>query len=438
MATAPGQQFPRQLKQLTTARQAARPNHIGPGRAHMRSQAEEFKMEVTPEASFPRKLNAFLSIKVFGWISSYLKFRFGQKHQFQSYAGLGEDGVYQLATGQPEANEEIRVSLAGDWATGTLESNSVAKLIRDFDPHFTIHLGDVYYVGDGDEVNENCLGKSPANSSALGVTWPVGSVGAFALNGNHEMYANGDAYFDSFLPALGVRPSPNAPPGNQKASFFCLQNDFWNVIAIDTGYNSIGLPILERLPFFKPNCKLQDELLDWLRQTVQPKKDKRGIVVLGHHQYYSAFEDMFKKPARQLAEFIDRPVLWFWGHEHRMAIYGKRKFDDGIEAYGRCIGHGGMPVDIHKKIQHGECPLVLYDDRQYESLDGIPVGMNGFVNLTFRGNSLTADYRDLRNNQLLTERWEVVDGQLVGKEIQRLNADLTQVADLNIAIGGAG
>jgi hypothetical protein len=26
-------------------------------------------------------------------------------------------------------------------------------------PDFTIHLGDVYYVGDGNEVRENFLGK---------------------------------------------------------------------------------------------------------------------------------------------------------------------------------------------------------------------------------------------------------------------------------------
>jgi hypothetical protein len=62
----------------------------------------------------------------------------------------------------------------------------------------------MYYVGDQVEVDENFLGirKPPANPVDP-LCWPKGSQGTFALNGNHEMYARGYAYFDRMLPTLG-------------------------------------------------------------------------------------------------------------------------------------------------------------------------------------------------------------------------------------------
>ncbi len=39
------------------------------------------------------------------------------------------------------------ISLVGDWGTGTDEAESVAKRVLEFGPDFTVHLGDVYFVG---------------------------------------------------------------------------------------------------------------------------------------------------------------------------------------------------------------------------------------------------------------------------------------------------
>lgn len=385
-------------------------------------------------------LAAFLPKAFWHWMTNYFSNRFGKKHKFQYYWDPSHDnGIYRLGDdslvgGQSDPNAEIRVSLAGDWGTGTDESNEVANQIKQFKPHYTIHLGDIYYVGDETEVKENCLGiPDPGHSFTPGL-WPLGSVGSFALSGNHEMYALGDAYFDLFLPRLGMRTSPGGAPSGQNASFFCLENEWWRIIGLDTGYNSSGIPILEY--FFRPNCQLRDELLEWIRGQVKPRDDKRGIILLSHHQYYSAFQDWYPKPAEQLRQLIDEPVLWFWGHEHRIAVYGKYKTRAGTEAYGRCIGHGGMPVDINCPVQHPECPLVLYDDRIYRSPEDIRVGYNGFANLTFKKNQLSIDYRDLKGDQLLTETWQVVDGVFTGKGIQLINADpgLKHEPDLNRAV----
>ena len=168
----------------------------------------------------------------------------------------------------------MKVSIAGDWGTGTGEAESVANCMKQFRPHFTIHLGDVYYVGDPQSVNENCLGiKNPSNNYDP-VTWLIGSKGSFALNGNHEMYANGGGYFDVLLPELGLCDASGTMSG-QQTSFFCLQNQYWRIIAIDTGYNSIGVPIFSHIPIINDipgiggNCKLRNELIDWVTDVVR-------------------------------------------------------------------------------------------------------------------------------------------------------------------------
>ncbi len=440
MPTAPD--GPRKLRDFVDVRTFKGRPHLPPARAHLRARLEKSRAEAPPGSSFPRKLSAFLRNQVFGWLFSYVKFRFGPRHRFQTYDGAEDDGIYRLAGdsyfgGGSPADEEIRVSIAGDWATGTEESDRIAQRIAAAAPHYTIHLGDVYYVGDEEEVAANYLGTAEPGSRMRSVLWPLGSVGSFALNGNHEMYANGNAYFESILPAMGVRPRLGAPPAKQKASFFCLRNEHWDVIGIDTGYNSVGLPVLELIPWFAPSCKLPDQLVDWLRKTVELDQSDRGLVLFGHHQYYSAFECGFPKPAQQLSDLIKRPVLWFWGHEHRMAVYGKFSVG-GIEAFGRCLGHGGMPVDIGIAPRPGEAPLVLYDDRQYTVLEETGVGFNGIANLTFRGEVLTVEYRDVNDQLLLTEVWRTDRGALIGTRIEPGLDDpkLVTVGDLNNGIGG--
>ena len=68
-------------------------------------------------------LLAFLATNLIAWISHYLRNRFGPRHKLLDYSSAPADtGVYPLGT----ANEEIRVSLGGDWASGTDEAAAVA------------------------------------------------------------------------------------------------------------------------------------------------------------------------------------------------------------------------------------------------------------------------------------------------------------------------
>ena len=42
-----------------------------------------------------------------------------------------------------------------------------------------------------------------------------------------------------------------------------------------------------------------------------------------------------------------------------------------------------------------KAPLVVYDNRRYDNIDGTFVGFNGFVNLTLLGNKLTVEFISL-------------------------------------------
>jgi hypothetical protein len=335
------------------------------------------------------------------WIRYYIKNRIGPRHKFNVYPPAASDrGIYPLFSA--DGGTKVRVALAGDWGSGTDEARRVGVQMAAAMPDVTIHLGDIYYVGSMQEINEHFLGIDDPHNDYTPCTWPLGAVGSFALNGNHEMYARGDAYYELLLPQMGLWD----PRVRQHASFFCLENEHWRVIALDTGYNSVGRPIIENI--LRPTGRLEDALVGWLRDDVAlgSEGDHRGIVLLSHHQYYSAFDEWYLKPAQQLAEFIKRPVLWYWGHEHRMIVYGEHAFGGGIAAHGRCLGHGGMPVDRFnpaKPFRHRECPPLFADNRPFPNDEGIDVGYNGYGVLEFEGAELRAQYCDLTGSVVYRE-----------------------------------
>lgn len=386
--------------------------------AHAGTQARLYREDVKEKSAFNKAI-AYLKIRVVLWAWHYLRSRFGRKWPFPDYTTVGEDnGIYDLVASPENTDpaEPVLISLLGDWGSGTKEAYDVAERVKQDSPHFTIHLGDIYYVGSPVEVQENMLGEK--------VQWPTGSYGKFALNANHEMYAQGKGYFKYLLPELGLNDGQG-----QKASFFCLKNEHWLVIGLDTGYYSIGVPIVELV--IRPSAKLHDKLLAWLREEVRLGEDlQRGVIFLSHHQCYSQFESGYPQPAEQLAQLIRRPVLWVWGHEHRFAIYGKHAAEQaGLQAYGRCVGHGGLPIeDIRGEPRQGEkyqVGLVLYDKRERTKIGALetPVGYNGYANLTFEGKKLSIEYKDTVQ-PLVRESWEVGEGGVLkGVSIEKFIDD---------------
>jgi hypothetical protein len=372
-------------------------------------------------------LNAFLPGHLAAWIPHVMRFWFRERHPFRDYTTPGKGtGIYPVG-------DRATLSVVGDWGTGTDEAQMVADCIQRFKPDFTIHLGDVYFVGDDTEVKENFLGE--ATSPYQPVKWPAGKLGSFALSGNHEMYARGIGYFESILPKMGLSKSGAGWGDGQWASFFCLENKYWRIIGLDTAYDATSfdwgrMPVIGKSKWlrksirFKPRCSFPRPLVSWLEGAVKPDADKRGLVLLTHHGCYSAFGEWYQIPAQQLAQVIHRPVIWFWGHEHKLTIYDRYRVPGGIDAHGRCIGHGGMPVERGKPPDL-DCPWLAWDNRRYENGERINVGFNGHVNLSLDGPRLHAEYVDLNCAPLFTEDWRVdlATGDLHGPELTKVLQD---------------
>jgi hypothetical protein len=265
----------------------------------------------------------------------------------------------------------------------------------------------------------------------------MGAKGSFALNGNHEMYADGNGYWKMVLPRMGLKERGNSEWGaGQWASFFCLENKHWRIIGLDTGYNSTRfdwgkVPVLQRskwlrkTTWFKPGCTIPEALFAWLKSSVNPDGDKRGLILLSHHGPHSAFEAWYQIPAKHLAKVIHRPVIWFWGHEHRLAIYEKFRVKEGVEAYGRCMGHGGMPVERGAAPDILDCRWVAWDNRRYPGDEKLDVGYNGHANLSLNGPALHIAYYDLNQSLLLTEDWhiDIESGALEGPSLKKVLDD---------------
>lgn len=372
---------------------------------HYRTEDTKAEVKVQKEQTAMNRLSNFFESKWFSFFKHYIKSRFGPKHKFQNYLSeVSDNGIYKLEKTSPESKPGISIALVSDWATDTNESDRIGVLIENREPDYTIHLGDTYFVGMKDEIRVNFLSD---NSS-----WYRGTSGSFSLMGNHEMYSRGISYFRDLLPTLGVYSKEQKKYLGQKASYFCLENEHWRIISLDTGYESVGIPLIEYI--FKPKCGFPDDIIKWLSETLNLKNDKRGLVFLTHHQYYSAFEEEYNKPAEQLASIIgdDREVLWYWGHEHRLAIYGKNKREKGITAFGRCIGHGGMPVEFKAKLDQDKAikyDLQIHDARKNTEIKNIDIGYNGYVIMNINGTALATEYYDIRDELLLTEKWEAAE-----------------------------
>jgi hypothetical protein len=322
-----------------------------------------------------RSAATLLSKDAIEWIWQYARHLLAGRHPFPTY-GPGESGMIAIP-------DTARVALAADWGTGTDSAYNVATVIAGHHPEITIHLGDVYYSGALAEFVEYFL---PTDC------WPRGTARTFTLNGNHEMYSGGFGYFSHALPALG-----------QPASYFCLHNANWRIVALDTGYHTrrgLGLA-------FGDSTQLHAATLDWLAKTIfADPADRRPVILLSHHQWFSAF-DQREYPAvgRALEPYLSHVALWFWGHEHRFVGYAPFAPTGGTPVRARCIGHGGMPVELGSRVLRPDRKPVFIDDRQADMVDGTAVGFCGCALLRFDGPTLVVEYIDEMNRVLLSERW---------------------------------
>jgi hypothetical protein len=206
--------------------------------------------------------------------------------------------------------ESARIAVLGDWGTDLYGAPKIARQIKkDKKPYsMLLHLGDVYYTGTNSEEKSRFLDNWPYRKEAINR----------ALNSNHEMYSGGDAYFEEALPKFG-----------QDGSYFAYQNKHWTLVGLDVAYRDHAI---------------DDEQVEWLRTIIRGAGDRR-LVLFSHHQLYSHFESqgdkLWNHPGFGAILKSKRVFAWYWGHEHRCAIFENR--DERFGLFGRCIGHSGMP-----------------------------------------------------------------------------------------------
>jgi len=316
-----------------------------------------------PEAKFD-------SHDVLGWAGSLFDWLKGlKKHPFITH---NDDPKLLGST--------LRIGLLSDWGTGLYGAPVCANSIER-DQHFDMlmHLGDVYYSGDLDEVDARFLKIWPRVEGAINR----------ALNSNHEMYSGGYGYFNRILPDF-----------QQDASYFAYQNAHWLLVGLDSGY-------LEH--------DLCDDQVAWLTRLVSAAGDRR-VILFSHHQPFSLFESGGDKLVKKLAKFLDasRVFAWYWGHEHRCAIYQKHPV---WNLHGRCIGHSGFPY-FRDKFKDTSLTKPGWIKREGKNLvpgcevldgpnpyieEGAKYGPNGYVVLELDGLNLTEIVHDADGTVLRAE-----------------------------------
>jgi hypothetical protein len=233
-----------------------------------------------------------------------------------------------------------------------------------------------------------------------------------------------------------------------------LENDHWRVIGLDTGYGAYNqFHVIKGInELSETDAALNVEQYDWLKGTLELaescKTDKRGIVILTHHQPMTDFtmNGAYTGTPKQIAELIgtDCTIIWIAGHEHQFSTYEKTdQFNDvELSVYHRLIGNGGFPQKAQTPSK--QTNLQAWDNREYRKfeLNGgrsesylfggymtMEFGNDGELDieyLTFDGVGLDGDETAVSQSVIASETFVVGDG---GVELmtQFLNKDLLTI-----------
>ncbi|WP_158822820.1 metallophosphoesterase [Granulicella sp. S156] len=362
----------------------SRSPNVGLAQSAMNAAIEQNAITVNAIAAAP--FEAFGPLDP-GWIECIIdgfKTLLSGKASFIQYQNLSDFLV--------AVPDKCTIALVADWGAHNSTAKLVAAQIRATSPDICVHLGDIYYAGQENEAEEFLAGWPMADPA----TGKISSHSSFALNGNHEMFSGGKAYFGTVLGAFG-----------QKASFFGLRNTKWQLLAFDSAY------IEQRLLGPADATRIDARLLsqyNWLLDKVKGNTAQQTIL-MSHHQPFSAFsqENSDGKPLKQDAEnfFTAAGVAsvwaWFFGHEHRCTIY-----DDSLSGYrARLIGNGCIP---HSPPNPANLP-----DAGCQGFKLMNAGTNangdalsGFVLLKLDGPSISLQYVNEDGTIFFTEQWTQV------------------------------
>jgi hypothetical protein len=362
-------------------------------------------------STFAFQIGDFLAVRPYDanlWaVESAAHFR-DPMQEFRTYPA-GTTGLFDLATGRALGNasdggeaRSVVVSAVCDWGTGTAEADVIGKFMAAEKPVMTIHCGDVYWVGTPGQYQTNVLGV-PANSNQQGVFFPKGSHTTFLTGGNHEQISG---YTGMYVDGFGY--------SGQTTSYGAYQSDSWRIIILDSGYLSYAfLPGANkhRNMLKETDAPQPDQVIDWLQNVVKldDPNDKRGIVLVTHHMPYSDWDKEYLGTAKQLNSMLKgRSVVWFFGHEHRLAFYTKLRLQEAaskknpawesdFDLFPRMVGNGGFPDTMPPPSQHDGARLLMWDNRTYQTIPQDPfpaasISFNGFFKIEVDGDAMDVSY----------------------------------------------
>jgi hypothetical protein len=294
---------------------------------------------------------------------------------------------------------DARVVIVGDWGTGLPRARAVSEFMAEEvaqalgegrEAH-VVHLGDVYYSGLEEEVRRNVLAAE---------LWPVtveqarAGVSSWSLNGNHDMYGGGFGYFETLLG--DERFSRQRSPDGKTTSFFRLLSPSWDLVALDTSWDtdvlSQGLVGV-----------LEDPQAAFVARVAG--ESERKLMLLSHHQLVSVYDkqDIGQVLPAKLAPVLDggHVTAWLWGHEHRCMGFSEA----GGVRFPRCIGHGGVPVLTTRAAGDPVPAPGAWEERGFLEYRGDHWARFGFAILDFADEQIDVRYRDDRG---VTTRSETV------------------------------
>jgi Calcineurin-like phosphoesterase len=276
--------------------------------------------------------------------------------------------------------DTVQIGLAGDWGTGDWRPAPNLAPSTDVKIHLgllkldlTIHLGDVYYAGTGDQ--EQYL---------LVNLWPKGAIGSLSLNSNHEMYSGANGYFKAIA---------NPPFEIQKGcSFFALENSHWIIVGLDSAYYSDDDNLYIDGALF-PGNKPNEQNAFLLQKGADAQASGRKLILLTHH---NGLDDKGSTPNALWQQVMNAypagggPDYWYWGHVHIGAVY---KPFGPANVRCRCCGHGALPWGHASDL--AESPSVEWYENRNANDPEIPERvLNGFAVLRLDGPTIKEIFYD--------------------------------------------
>ncbi|HLN00769.1 MAG TPA: metallophosphoesterase [Bryobacteraceae bacterium] len=278
--------------------------------------------------------------------------------------------------------DSVTIALAGDWGTGDWRtasnpapSTDVGNHMAFLKPQLTIHLGDVYYSGTGDE-----------ELHELVKLWPKGSIGSLSLNSNHEMYSGAKPYFQAIA---------NPPFEIQKGcSFFALENSNWVIVGMDSAYYADDDNLYMDGALFPPDHpNVQNSFL--LEIGAKAQLDRKKLILLTHH---NGLDETGSQTAMLWDQVMNAfpagggPSYWYWGHVHAAVVY-QNQDPGGRNVACRCCGHGGLPWGHATELDNN--PNVLWYEKRPANDPDIPERVfNGFAMLSLAGPNIQEVFYD--------------------------------------------